>query len=132
LTTDEQVWMIDSLAARDDLGARLAVCMSVSSPNKTVRLAAIRALSRIGDASLVSMFVRALASSKTAEESRVAETALVNLRGGAATDKAITAEVKQCRGEARAGLISVLARRVGPAANPVFFGEIENKEAVVA
>ena len=132
LTTDEQVWMIDSLAARDDLGARLAVCVSVSSPNKTVRLAAIRALSRVGDASLVSMFVHALASSKTAEESRVTETALVNLRGGAATDKAITTQLKQCVGQARAGLISVLARRVGPAANPVFFEETENKDAVVA
>jgi HEAT repeat protein len=131
LTPREQVWMIDSLAARDDLGARLAICLSASSPERPVRLAAIQALSRVGDASLVSMFAGALGSSKTAEETRVIETALVNLRGGAATDKAITAQVKRCGGKARAGVISALARRVGPAANPIFFGEIENKDPAV-
>ncbi len=132
LTPVEQVWMIDSLAARDDLAARLAISVSVSSPNAAVRLAAIEALSRVGDASLVSLFGRALGSSKKAEESRVIETALVNLKGGAATDKAITVEVKRCGGKARAGFIAALARRVGAAANPVFFGEIENKDMAVA
>jgi hypothetical protein len=78
------------------------------------------------------MFARALGSSKSAEESRAIETGLVNLSGGAATDKAITAEVKRCGRKARAGFISALARRVGPAANPVFFGQIENKEPMVA
>ncbi|MGA2661451.1 MAG: HEAT repeat domain-containing protein [Verrucomicrobiota bacterium] len=132
LTPVEQVWMIDSLAARDDLGARLAIYTSVSSPNRAVRLAAIQALSRVGDPSLVSMFAGALGSAKTAEESRVIETALVNLRGGAAADKAITAEVKRCGGKARAGVMSALAQRVGPAANPVFFGETESKDPAVA
>jgi HEAT repeat protein len=132
LTPVERVWMIDALADRDDLGARLAICLSVSSPDRAVRLAAIRALSRVGDPSLVTMFAGALGSAKNAEESRVIETALVNLRGGAATDKAITAEVKRCGGKARAGVISALARRVGPAANPVFFGQIENKDPAVA
>jgi HEAT repeat protein len=132
LTPAEQVWMIDSLAGRNDLGARLAICLSVSSPNKTVRLAAIQALSRVGDASLASMFAGALNSAKTAQESRAIETALADLRGGAATDKAITAQLKRCGGKARAGFIAALARRVGPAANPVFFGEIENKDPAVA
>jgi HEAT repeat protein len=132
LTPAEQAWMIDSLAARADLGARLAICMSVSSPNRTVRLAAIQALSRVGDASLVSVFAGALGLARNAQESRVIETALADLRGGAATDKAITAQVKRCGGKARAGVISALARRVGPAANPVFFGEIENKDPAVA
>jgi len=132
LTSAEQVWMIDSLAARGDIEARLGICASVSSPDLGVRLAAIRALSQVGDASLVSMFARALGSSKSVEESRAIETALVNLRGGAATDKVITAEVKHCGRKARAGFISALARRVGSAANPVFFAETESKEPTVA
>jgi len=132
LTPAEQVWMIDSLAARNDLCARLTICVSVSSPHKAVRFAALQALSRVGDASLVTTFARALESSKSTEETRVIETALANLRGGAATDKAITGEVKRCSGKARAGVISALARRVGPAANPVFFGEIENPDPAVA
>jgi HEAT repeat protein len=132
LTPAEQVWMIDSLAARKDLTARLAISVSVSSPHKTVRLASVRALSGIGDASLVSIFARAMDSSKSAEESRAIETALVEMKGGVATDKAITTEAKGCSGKARAGFISVLARRVGPAANPMFFGDTENPDEVVA
>ena len=54
------------------------------------------------------------------------------MKGGAATDKAITTEAKGCSGKARAGFISVLARRVGPAANPMFFGDTENPDEVVA
>ena len=132
LTPAEQVWMINSLAARGDIEARLGICASVSSPDLAVRLAAIRALSRVGDASLVSMFARALGLSKSVEESRAIETALVNLSGGAATDKAITAEVKHCGRKARPGFLSALARRVGPAANPIFFAETESKEPTVA
>jgi HEAT repeat protein len=132
LTPAEQVWMMDSLANREDLTARLAISVNVSSPHTPVRLAAIRALGRVGDASVVPIFARAFDSSKNAEESRVIETALVNLRGGAATDKAITAEAKRCSGKARASFIPVLARRLGPAANPIFFADTENQDAAVA
>ena len=132
LSPAEQVWMIESLAARADVHARLAISVSVFSPQAAVRLAAIDALSQVGDASLVPMFARALGASKSPGESRAIESALVNLRGGAATDKSITSEAKRCTGNARVGFLAALARRVGPAANPTFFGDLENSDPAVA
>jgi HEAT repeat protein len=132
LTPLQQTWMIDSLAALNDPSARLAICVSLASPEKAVRLAAVEALGKVGDPSLVPMFANALAAAKNAEESKAIQTALVNLKGGAAVDKAITAEVKHCSGKARAGLLAVLARRMGSAANPVLFGEIQSKDPVIA
>ncbi len=132
LTPTEQTWMIDSLAALNDPAARLAICVSVASPEKAVRLASIEALCKVGDPSLVPMFTTALGSAKTAGELRGIENALVKVKGGAAADKAMTAEVKHCSGQTRASLLSVLARRLGAAANPVLFGEIQSKDPVIA
>ncbi len=132
LQPQEQVWMIDSLALRADPVARSAIAKSIAAPEPEVRRTAIAALGRVGDASSVALFARALASSDDAEERRTIESALNGLSGGPAIDKAILGELKQSASTARASLIGVLARRQGPVANPVFFEEADSADPDVA
>jgi HEAT repeat protein len=101
----EQVWLIDSLAARGDGPACSAIGSSLAAPDATVRRAAINTLGRIGDTRSVPLFVSALDQSKDAEERRVVESALVSLRGGAQTDSAIVAALKKSSGNTRANAL---------------------------
>jgi hypothetical protein len=132
LQPDEQVWMIDSLAARPDPAARAAIANSLGSPNIAVRRAAIAALGRVGNDSSVALLARALGNSNDAEERRALESALIGLGGGAKTDSAVLVELKQSSGATRAALVAVLARRQGAAANPVLFEEADHPEPAVA
>ena len=132
LQPQEQVWMIDSLAARSDPAARAAIEKSLSAPDANVRRAAIVALGRVGEVSSVALFARALANSDDPEERRAIESALIVLSGGAPVDKAILSELKKGSSNTRVGLIAVLARRQGPAANAVLFEETGNPDPAVA
>lgn len=132
LSPAEQVWMIGSLATRNNIHATLAISVSLTSPHAEVRLAAVDALSQKGDPSFLSMLVRALTAAKSPAESRAIESALVVVPGGAQTDQTVTAALKRASGESRVGLIAVLARRAGADANPVFFAETENSDPLVA
>ena len=132
LQPQEQIWMIDSLAARGDMTACTAIGNSLASPDAAGRRAAINALGRMGDTWCVALFVRALDRSKDTEERRALESALISLRGGAQTDRAIVAALKQSSGNTRASLISALARRQGPAANSLLLAEAGQSDPVVA
>ena len=132
LQPQEQVWMIDSLAARSDPAARAAIEKSLSAPDANVRRAAIVALGRVGEVSSVALFARALANSDDPEERRAIESAMIGLGGGAPVDKAILSELKKASSNSRVGLIAVLARRQGPAANAVLFEETGNPDPAVA
>lgn len=131
LEPQEQVWLIDSLAARGDGPACTAIGSSLAAPDATVRRAAINTLGRIGDTRSVPLFVSALDQSKDAEERRVVESALVSLRGGAQTDSAIVAALKKSSGNTRANLISALARRQGAAANALLLAETGQSDPMV-
>jgi len=132
LIPQEQVWMIDSLAARGDAAASAAIGNSLASPDATVRRAAINALGRIGNAWCVALFTRALDRSKDAEERRALESALISLPGGAQTDRAIVAALKKSSGITRAILVTALARREGPAANSLLLAEASQPDPAVA
>jgi HEAT repeat protein len=132
LQPQEQVWMIESLASRGDPAARDAIAKSLGAPDPAVRRAALSALSRIGDASSVPLFSRALAGASDADERRAIESALIALGGGTPTDNAILVELKKASGNARVSLIAVLARRQGPAANSVLFEETNSSDPAVA
>ena len=132
LQPQEQVWMIDSLAARGDVLACTAIGNSLTSPDATVRRAAINSFSRIGDVWCVPLLAGALDQSTDAEERRALETALISLRGGAQTDNTIVAALKKSSGNTRASLVSALARRQGPAANALLLAEAGESDAAVA
>jgi HEAT repeat protein len=132
LQPEEQVWMIDSLAARNDAVAREAIAKSVSASGTGVRRAAITALGRVGDVSSVPVLSRAIAASTEPEEQRALETALISLNGGTPVDNAILRELTNSSSNTRVSLIAVLARRQGPAANPVLLQETGNSDPAVA
>jgi len=132
LQPQEQIWLIDSLAARGDTVARAAVAKSLTAPHEDVRRAAIMALGRVGDDSSVAVLARALANSADPEERRAIESALIGLSGGSPTDKAIIDQLKGAASNSRVVLIAVLARRQGAAANPVLFEEAGNTNPAVA
>ena len=132
LQPQEQVWMIDSLAARGDVPASTAIGGSLASPDATVRRAAMNALGRIGDAWCVPLFVIALDQTQDAGERRDLEAALLSLRGGAQTDSAIVAALKKSAGSTRASLVSAAARRQGAAANALLLAEAGQADPIVA
>jgi len=115
LQPQEQVWMIDSLAARGDVPAFTAIGGSLASADTTVRRAAINTLGRIGSTWCVALFVIALDQSKDNDERRALESALISLGGGAPTDSAVVAALQKSTGGTRASLVSALARRQGAA-----------------
>ena len=132
LQPQEQVWMIDSLAARNDSDARSAVSKCVASSAPTVRLAAINALGRIGDAHTVGLLATLLRKSPAAEETRAIELALVNVGGGKTTEDAIHSELKRSSGAARATLVDVYSQRLGSAANPTLLAETGNPDPTIS
>ncbi len=131
LSPEEQTWMIASLATRGDAPAKQVIASQFSSPHSAVRLAAFEALGRIGGAPEVPAFVRALAQAP-ADDRKAIETALVSLKGPPAIDRTIQSELNNSSGAARATLVEVLARRLGPAANPLLVAEAGNSDPTVA
>jgi HEAT repeat protein len=132
LPSQEEVWMIDSLAARGDVAACTAIGNCLLSPDAAVRRAAVSALGRMGDTWSVALLALALDRSKDPEECRAVESALIGLRGGAQTDRAIVAALNKSSGNTRATLISVLARREGPAVNTLLLAEAAQTDPAVA
>jgi HEAT repeat protein len=132
LTPHEQIWMIDSLAARGDTLACKALGNCLASPDAGVRCAAISALGRMGNAWCVPLFARTLDHFKDAQVRRALESALVSLPGGAQTDWAIADVLKKSSGDTRVGLITALAQRQGPAANPLLLAEAGQSDPAVA
>lgn len=131
LEAEAQVWLIASLETRSDRSARAAVRDSVRSPEPTVRLAAIGALGRTGEASDVRVLVSALEQSKTAEEGQAIQNALIEL-GDATATAALGEAIQQALGKVRAQLLAVLARRQGAGANPVLLREAGSTDPTVA
>jgi HEAT repeat protein len=128
----EQVWMIDSLAARADEPAREAVGASVSASDGQVRRAAIAALGRIGGASAVPLLARAAAETHEPDQLKAIESALVELGGDGETDRAIISQLQVSRPNGLSPLINALAQREGAIANPIIVQETANADPTVA
>jgi HEAT repeat protein len=123
LSPAAQAWMIEALADRGDAVARQAICAQLSTSDAGVRRAAIAAVGKLEDTTAVAPLVKILATVSTPEDFLDVEVALVNLRGGAATDAALVAALSQSSGEAKLRLFSVLTRRGARAAIPALLAE---------
>jgi len=132
LPTQEQVWLIDALAARRDAAARAAIMERLSSGEIGVRLAAAAALGPIGGATAVRPLASALAQATDADEIRALQSALGQLPADRDTEKAIIAVIKASREETRARLIAALPPRRAPEIIALLFEEAENHDEVVA
>jgi len=129
LSPPARVWMIEALAGRGDAAARSAIRAEVAATDAGVRRAAIAAVGRLEDASAVPLLARTLASAKSPEETQDIEVALASLRGGAATDGALVAELKRSSADAKVRLFSILARRGARAAMPALLAEAGGSDA---
>ncbi len=132
LPPDEQVWMVDALAARGDADARTAIRGQVASTNAAARRASIAAVGRLEGAAAVPLLATALAGAATAEDRAAVEQALAGLRGGDATDTAISQAVQKAQGAVRVALIGLLARRGAAGAVPALLIESDSTNAAVA
>jgi len=132
LPPHEQIWLIESLAARGDSPARAALVVSLGSTHATVRNAAAAALSRVGDFTAVHGLASAIAAAADADETRALVAALGAFPRRPETDRAIIGEIKAARGETRAQLINALASRPSAEVNAALLAEAENSEPAVA
>ena len=132
LRPEEQVLLIEALAARNDRDARAALMEQVSATSPIVRRAAIMALAEIGDASAAAVLLKALSSIGSADDQRVIATALSGLKESEAVDENIITSLKNSSAPVRAILIEVLNRRGCTAAMPVLLDEAVSSDPAVA
>ncbi len=132
LTSEEKVWMIESLGARADAPARAAIIGMLESSDGSVRRAAAAALGQIGGATAVRPLAKAIAATRDGDELRELVSALGSLPADLDADKAIVTEIKNAQGETRARLISSLTNRRNPQIITVLFEEAENPDPLVA
>ncbi|MGA2067416.1 MAG: HEAT repeat domain-containing protein [Thermoguttaceae bacterium] len=108
LSPDGQAALLGALADRGDKAARPAVLRMLASREEAVRLAAIRAMGPLGEASDVPLLVPSLAA---AAEKAAARESLRRMPG-LAVGAAILAELKSSPPGTRTELIQVLAARL--------------------
>lgn len=132
LPSPDQVLLIEALASRGDPPARHAITDRVLVPELQVRLAAIGAMSTLGDAATVPVLVSTLAKTTTAEEIQAIDLTLTRLSGGKLTDEAIIKELTKVASTTEARLIAVLAKRHSRMAVPVLLAETKSANLAVA
>jgi len=125
-----QALLIEALASRTEPAVRGIVASAARSPSAEVRVAALRALSKVGDASSVTLVARAAGEGESDEEKRAALTTLRNLRGNG-VDAAIVESLKAAKPEVRAQLIEVLHDRGAAGATAALLQEAAGPDAAV-
>ena len=131
LTPAERVFLIDSLAARDDAAAREAIVEQTQAQDETVRQAAVVALVQVGDASVVPALAATLAKSAPSQQQAI-EMALASLKGGDLVDQELIRALETGPAAARPGLMNAAARRGSKNAVPVLFNLAGSADAATA
>jgi HEAT repeat protein len=109
-TVELQTILLNVLAERGDPRGKLAVTAAIDSPNQTVRLAAFKALQKLGDAADIPRVARAAAQSEGAVRD-AARVTLVRLPGSS-TDLALMTELdSQTEPDIQAEIVRALAGR---------------------
>ena len=129
LPADLQVLLIGALADREDPAVRPAIGSAAKSDNGDVRIAALKALAKVGDASSVALLASAMDAAGGGERLAAAVSLLV-LRG-AGVDAAIVESMKSAKPAAKTQLISVLSDRGAAAAAPAILKEAAGQDAAV-
>jgi HEAT repeat protein len=109
LSPASQVMLISALSDRGDAAALPAVTAAVKAEDESVRIAAIKAVSRLGDASSVDLLAETAASSTGAEQ-KAAREGLYRLRGPK-VDEAILAGMRNAEPDVRIELIKSAGQR---------------------
>jgi len=109
LSTSGQIQLLSALADRGDRAALPAVGTAANVSDESVRLAALRALERLGDASSV-MFLAQRAATATGAEQKAARESLYRLRGSD-VDKTILTNIERAEAAIKVELIRSIAQR---------------------
>jgi len=125
-----QALLVEALANRGEPAVRSIVLSAARSQAAEVRLAALKALAKVGDASSVAVLARAAGEGETDDEKRAALVTLRNL-SGKDVDAAIVAALKDARPEARAQLIEVLHDRGAEGVAAALLQEAAGPDAAV-
>ncbi|MBI4327890.1 MAG: HEAT repeat domain-containing protein [Chloroflexi bacterium] len=112
-----QAALLEALSERDDGAARPAVLKAVASPDETVRVAALHALSALGEPSDVVLLAEKAARG-SAQEKQPARQSLARLRGQKITATILDAMTKAAPA-VRVELLGALAARKATDAVPV-------------
>jgi hypothetical protein len=114
-----QVALLSALADRGDAAARPAILdLLASSRDESVRVAAIGAFGKLGDAADLALLIKSLTGTSGAEQA-AARSSLVQLRGKTIPE-GIAAELKTAAPPVKAALIEVLATRRATSELPAF------------
>ena len=130
LPAPQQVLLLNALVDRGGPGIRAAVARATAHADAAVRIAALKGLGVIGDASSVPLLVGAGAKGSP-DEAGVAAISLRMLRAEG-VDAAILDCMKSAKGASRADLVNVLADRRAVQAVPAILGEAASDDAAVA
>jgi HEAT repeat protein len=125
-----QALLVEALADRTEAAVRPIIMSAARSQSAEVRLAALKALAKVGDASCVAVLARAAGEEESDEAKRAALVALRNL-GGKDVDAAIVASLKAAKPEVRAQLIEILHDRGAAGVVPALLLEAGSPEAAV-
>jgi HEAT repeat protein len=132
LAADDQVLLIEALAARGDPDAIGIIAAQAKAGDAAVRTAAVQALGQHGDATSVPALAGALAGAASAAERQAVERALVTLRGGTTTDAAIIEALKSEADKSKPSLMTSLALRRSRLAVPALLEETQSSVPAVA
>ncbi len=129
LPPDIQAVMLDALATRGARSTKPAVIKALASDDARVRIAALEALQKLGDAADV-VVLGTMAAESTGPERDTARRALARLRGPS-LDAVILADLRDARPALRAELLRALSARRHREALPTFFKEARHPDELV-
>jgi HEAT repeat protein len=109
LSSASQVQLLSALSDRGDAAALPAVITAVKAPDESIRIAALRAVGQLGDASSVDLLARTAAATRGAEQ-KAARESLYRLRGSK-VDEAILAGIAKARSETKVEMIKSVGER---------------------
>ncbi len=109
LSPTSQVQLLSVFGDRGDTAALPAVVAVLKGPDESVRVAALKAIGQLGDASMVPLLAERAAAA-AGQEQKAAREGLYRLRG-AGVDEAILAGIAEAQPKTRVELITSLGQR---------------------
>jgi len=125
LSPDEQVKLIDALVARGDVAAAPEVTRLIDSTHEGVRIAAIKALAVMGDASSVARLAKAVSAGGAVGE---AATDSLNRLKGEGVSEAMARLLDSPEPQLRSAILNVLTTRADKTMTPAMLKAARDKD----